>query len=72
METASLTYGSVEYYAEIIRENSETVGHTYISTSGLVRAVLAGVVSSEAERLEHIRNVLVAADRVRAEMQASR
>ena len=69
--TAHPPYGSVEFFAEIIRKNSETVTHTNCSAIGIVRVVLRDE-DADADIAARIRNILAAMDLVRAELLAHR
>lgn len=66
--TAEPIYASVEHFAGIIRENSDSPAHTGISAIGIIRAVIGDTGSSEAEKVAWIRNALVALDKVRDEL----
>jgi hypothetical protein len=73
--TTEHAFGSLEYYADSIRQASvrshDNNAGTYVATVGIIQALSEMTRSfTAAERLDHIRTALAAADLVRAEAHA--
>ena len=67
--TVRPAYGSVEYYAEALRRIPL---HQDSAALGLIEAAINDRVGTDAEHLEHVRNVLAAVTLVHAGLGAAR
>lgn len=67
------SHGSVESFAEMIREYNfvRTCGDVYVYATGIVASVAKNPLSTDAQKVEQVRNALAAAELVRDEIRAS-
>ena len=63
-------YGTVEYYADLIRKNSHQSYETYVAEVALVSSIVDHTYSTDGEKVRLIENVRLAGEQVREQMRA--